>query len=1146
VVHIISNHLPNAGIENFEAQLSSYFFHRLECQINLFSAHFYPEIDGEFGASVSQMAQFSSYLSYLKSSPSCLPQSLISLLEDEFLKKFSEMVEAIRVDCSHCFDGLLSLEPILYYMNYFHYIREKVPFFSEIIHRSIDFLNQLLQKNLLIRVNYFNHGITRLTTDEASLGQKELRPMKETLKYLHCAETMFPLFNVYSDSISCLQVLVNTRVEMMRTVDLQYLKKEIFLSNLRVSDKLKLMTEDVPESYCHITLREETLRFLASVLRNNLDDVNLVSISQFKASCFFIGSLAEFQFISPYEILDQITEDVQSFGKKFYELKEENLNSSFHVIQATWRPDGSSFVALPYEQFSASSIKMRNILADMKELLEDSDSYLPGICRTFLFEYPHRLFSLSISGKHSMIKSHVEEISTFLFNFNSDADLISGDLTDLIYHLFLLTRELSPFDKFLPDQLNYSELNQLCDVHLRKVSINMTASLQRSLEMNNLSSVKDILVNAQSNSALTIRESSDQMLKMLSELMKEKRNSVERMIKELHLDSLALESFQILLANGVILRDCNRALQEFLEPGVQDLLSETVEQLSEFVKSTLCTQLTKAESTDAFSQSMNHLSIFKDISDLVLSSHEPLFDLEELNHRRDEQKQKLLTLMAAAVGTYKSLPPRGYLKDSNHTPLALVNQLKQFRGPEYQSLISTLTENVVNKLLGILNQIKEKIDDIMFCESRLHYIDTIWTVLTPEMVDQISAFHHKCITSLDEAKLVQQRQILEAHDGDLLDGLVETFKKHCQNKHCHLIKQLKETIGRAIRQECAKFRKDMAQKNTLTLIATEPAAYESWKHYLKIAQDSKVQIQADTFWGRYLPVWNRYGGLDNVCLDRTIKPTISELQNEILTYIQSQLQEFISITPPCDGHLSFLQVLEKISPIISQINSMEHSSRLCEVNFFKYLEKQSRPPPSAVSVSYFRQTQSYLQIVLQKFLHSLQIQKDLQRVKEFMDKFKEFEKLICDLHNSHSSPEFESFIRSFPVYSDAVDLISMEFVKWRELLDQLFLGNAATNTVNSQDKDKFYDDLYASFCATKEIRGLANHINPNIYSLDQTISHFEDHIFCELSSFETASQQIEFPTKVLESYDRYNMCLENLRSFAIHFPESYLLMHKSC
>jgi GTP-binding protein EngB required for normal cell division len=78
VVLILSNHLPNAGIENFEAQLSSYFFHRLESQINLFSAHFYPEIDGEFGASVSDgpifiQSQLFEVLSKL--SPSVIDQS---------------------------------------------------------------------------------------------------------------------------------------------------------------------------------------------------------------------------------------------------------------------------------------------------------------------------------------------------------------------------------------------------------------------------------------------------------------------------------------------------------------------------------------------------------------------------------------------------------------------------------------------------------------------------------------------------------------------------------------------------------------------------------------------------------------------------------------------------------------------------------------------------------------------------------------------------------------------------------------------------------------------------------------------------------------------------------------------------------------
>jgi hypothetical protein len=115
-------------------------------------------------------------------------------------------------------------------------------------------------------------------------------------------------------------------------------------------------------------------------------------------------------------------------------------------------------------------------------------------------------------------------------------------------------------------------------------------------------------------------------------------------------------------------------------------------------------------------------------------------------------------------------------------------------------------------------------------------------------------------------------------------------------------------------------------------------------------------------------------------------------------------------------------------------------------------------------------------------------------------------------------------------------------VKWKELLDQHFLGNAATTTVNSQDKDRFYLEIYSSFCAIKDLNTLANHINPRIFRLDQTIASLETHLLQELQLFEVEMNQLfpEFPTTRVELYGQYNLCLENLRSFSTHFEDGKL------
>jgi hypothetical protein len=312
----------------------------------------------------------------------------------------------------------------------------------------------------------------------------------------------------------------------------------------------------------------------------------------------------------------------------------------------------------------------------------------------------------------------------------------------------------------------------------------------------------------------------------------------------------------------------------------------------------------------------------------------------------------------------------------------------------------------------------------------------------------------------------------------------------------------------------------------------EPEAYSNWKRFLAIAE-SYCKSNPQEFYF--------YGSRAKILDVAKTKIQTDKMREEVFFHLQSVLQEIQCCEFP-DGTLSFLGTLESMTSIVLEFIELKRSGTHYNNKFLDFFERKCQPPPSAMISSFCSKVNSYLEILMITYCDALK-SRQVSVMKEYLTKFKEHERFLERLCHVSSVPQFRTPIVNIPVYSELVNKLSSELVKWKELLDQHFLGNPATTTVNSQDKDRFYLSIYSSFCAIQELNTLSIHINPQIFRLDQTISSFETHIFQELQLFEVELNQLlpALSSSIeMEPFHHCNLSLENLRSFSTQFKDAKL------
>jgi GTP-binding protein EngB required for normal cell division len=759
VTEILLEHCPNSKMEELKDLLFAYFFRRLESDADRYSGYMYPRLNEDYKAAVSQIVKFSSHLSSLKNSSELLEllpdPERIGLIEEVLVRKSSELIKQICADCtpSATEDSFLDLDMTLYYLEYLLYIAENAPLFTEPTHRSIETLNQLLQRNLLDRLTSFNRGITKLATDDSSHDSLDLVSLKDTLEYLRQAEGLFPHFKFFTESVSLLKETVQSKIETFKTYDFEHLESRSavhsshVVSRLVLSDVLKSIAQNIPEFSLHINLRDETISLVSSALKKSLQNVEDLPIPRYMAVFALVESLMQFRQTNKgptYDVLDHISNEARMIGRKFLESKESVLNNSFQTIESCWRPDGR-MTQLPFEPFTICLYPMKSALDDLVVLSRSSESLpLRSLCSELLLEIPKMLLSTWVDHERSKIKTHLMEISSYLATLDSSTGGLVGEHTNMLHQLFLLTHGMIPFDKFIPLEPNYASLSRLCDFKMRKLSNDLTASMKHDLEVNNFVSVRGVILSARSSEVDAIRESLAHMTKVLSDLVMKRCDDLSKFLYRIKSQPLTLDLLSTILAQGGVLRDLDESLKEFLESEVHTELMSALSLVVQNIENQLLDRLKLAESAASYSDGMNLLSSFMDMADIVTAFRPQLLELAPLLKQKTLCQENLLKSMTEKIAAYETMLPRDYGKNKakHSTPVALANQLQQCPGPESGSLLSTLTKYVVNKFTAILMEIKTNINDITYCDFELGDIGDASKLLTPEIIDQISELYN--------------------------------------------------------------------------------------------------------------------------------------------------------------------------------------------------------------------------------------------------------------------------------------------------------------------------------------------------------------------------------------------------------------------
>jgi hypothetical protein len=169
--------------------------------------------------------------------------------------------------------------------------------------------------------------------------------------------------------------------------------------------------------------------------------------------------------------------------------------------------------------------------------------------------------------------------------------------------------------------------------------------------------------------------------------------------------------------------------------------------------------------------------------------------------------------MSAEVSRYSTLHPQEYPPSPSLS--ILVKQLQQARGQDSESLLHTLTDNVLNKLNDILSNVKNNQRNIFHCEAEISHVNVALKCLPQDKTQSIHEFSRVCSIAIQETKSQFQRRIKENEDAKSFDHLLKLFQSSCDRNYPFEIKEISKSLEYFISVECSKFRDDIKRNDTV-------------------------------------------------------------------------------------------------------------------------------------------------------------------------------------------------------------------------------------------------------------------------------------------------------------------------------------------
>jgi GTP-binding protein EngB required for normal cell division len=724
--HILSIHLPVESISDETNGVLSYFLTHLRETAERTAASLYPDHNSNSSQYVSIVAHFCSFLSSVQNTPDIddyIDEGLtkIKVIDSHLSSMASQQFSKIRDDCQRQIDRERpDYDFVAYFCRYLNEIIENVPMLVEFSNRELKTITDLLNQDQLKRTAAFSRQIMKLLNYDCASREALVSSLKSCLLSLLDAQTTFSQLSGFFESKRLVEGTINERLAALDAIssdgsnEIDLHQVGVLISNLRFTQDLDELVSSLPVEFPQPGhLRDKTINHINMIFALMFENISTVSLSQYRGMSNLVDALNQFRFLAPgdaYQALDLIIDQMKKFGETMLVSKEESLEVSFSFIASCWNPDGP-MTPLPHDSFPEHFSLFVRILSDFHEFLQQSIKLPPGLSHDLLFVGPDRLYQKWIAGPDSKIKQHIHEISNYLQQFSILENEIQFDSTHLIYQLSLLTYDMIALDKYVTSAKNYFSLNKISVNLMRKCSSDLQASVHGNLVSNNFQQVRDSLSQVRSNPLEEIQKLFPVLKDALRDQARMKCQQLQTLIRQIpraQNKEAQYSHFKEILIFGRQLKCFLDTLAEFLDPAVSTMLTSSLDLIQISIEDVLTKRINGTKSSifvDRYSECVQQLKNLSVLLDTIASESEYLhLSLQKYINQKDEIQQQLHEKMAAEVSKYSTLHPHEYPRYPSLS--TLVSQLLQTQGKDSESLLLTLTDNVLNKLKDILSNVK--------------------------------------------------------------------------------------------------------------------------------------------------------------------------------------------------------------------------------------------------------------------------------------------------------------------------------------------------------------------------------------------------------------------------------------------------------
>jgi GTP-binding protein EngB required for normal cell division len=824
---ILSIHLRIDELLEKKDKMMSDFLAFLRDAAYLSITYLYPDQTTIAQKMIPCISQFCSYLRAVQDIPEIddyFDDGLrrIKDIESDFLNTASLQFSKLHDDCqSHLEMQHPEYEFVAYYTHHLNEIIEKVPMLVEITNRVLRSITDILNQDQLRRVSMFSHGISKLYSDQPR--ELHINSLRDCLQLLFDAERTFPHLIGFSKSLELIEKTVKERLKLItegQNFDLDHIR--MLLTNLHFAEDLHVVTASPSITFSeHTVLRDQTIKHIQTIFSSMFEDIGFVSLSQFRVMTLLVDALNQFRISTPgeaYNALDIIIDQMKEFGEMIVALTEDRMEIAFSFISSRWKPDGT--MSPPNESFPEHLSQFHGILSDFHEFLQQSNKLPLGLSRDLLFVIPDKLYQKWIAGSKSKINQHIQEISNYFEHLNKLDHQVQFASAHMIYQLSLLSKDMSALDRYVTGPTDYFTLNKISIDLLKRCSTEMLTFVRKELEGNNFQLLRDSLLLIRSNPLEEIKKKFSGLDAMVGDRAKKKCQHLQSLIRQIprtQNEETQLMNFKEILIFGKQLKSFLEFLGDFLGAESTNMLTSSLNQIPVLIDEHLAIRITGTKSlmsVNRYSDCVKQLTSLSLLLDTIVSESEYLhLDLHQKIGQKDEIQRTLHENMSAEVSRYSTLHPQEYPPSPSLS--ILVKQLQQARGQDSESLLHTLTDNVLNKLNDILSNVKNNQRNIFHCEAEISHVNVALKCLPQDKTQSIHEFSRVCSIAIQETKSQFQRRIKENEDAKSFDHLLKLFQSSCDRNYPFEIKEISKSLEYFISVECSKFRDDIKRNDTV-------------------------------------------------------------------------------------------------------------------------------------------------------------------------------------------------------------------------------------------------------------------------------------------------------------------------------------------